>query len=275
MVGRHLEVERASTGVATVLIEAPPINLMTVGLFLELADTVDRLSADDEVRAVVFRSSNPDWFIAHFDVAAILQFPTDAPAASELNRFHSMCEALRTMPKVTIAEIDGRVGGGGSEFVSSCDMRFASPQAVFNQPEVALGIIPGGSGTVRLPALLGRARALEVMLGCDDIDAVTAERWGWVNRMLPAARLSDHVDALATRVASFPPRAIAAVKDSVNRSDVAVHERLLAEGDAFNALLDQPRSRDAMQRFLEIGGQTPEGEARLADLAAELGSPLD
>ena len=265
-----LDVQRASSGVASVVIDAPPINVMTVGLFFELADTVDRLAADDDVRAVVFRSANPDWFIAHFDVEAILTFPTEAPPASELNRFHSMCETLRTMPKVTIAAIDGRVGGGGSEFASSCDMRFATPRSIFNQPEVALGIIPGGSGTVRLPALLGRARALEVMLGCNDIDAATAERWGWVNRLVAPEDLVDHVEQLAARVASFSAAAVGAVKDSVNRVDADVHGRLLAEGDSFNALLADPTSRRAMQRFLDIGGQTPEGEARLGDLAAEL-----
>ena len=116
-------------GVATVTIDHPPINLMTVPVYLELAELVDRLADDDDVRVVVLRSANPEWFIAHFDVEAILGFPTDPPAppATELNLFHGMCERLRTMPKATIAVIEGRVGGGGSEVALSCDMRFASP----------------------------------------------------------------------------------------------------------------------------------------------------
>ena len=141
-----------------------------------------------------------------------------------------MCEQLRKMPKATIAVIEGRVGGGGSELALSCDMRFAGPTAVFNQPEVALGIIPGGSGTVRLPRLIGRSRALEVILGCDDIDAATAERWGWVNRVLPTDELATFVDRLAARIASFPPHAVAAAKASVVRAEAGVVEQLLAEG---------------------------------------------
>ena len=258
-------------GVATVVIDAPPINLMTIPLFLELADLTDSLADDDAVRAVVFRSANPEWFIAHFDVAAILQFATEpVPPATELNRFHQMCERLRQMPKATIAVIEGRVGGGGSEFALSCDMRFASPSAVFNQPEVALGIIPGGSGTVRLPRLIGRSRALEVMLGCDDIDAATAERWGWVNRVLPAEDLGPFVERLASRIARFPAHAVAAAKASIVSAEAGVVEHLLAEGDAFGATLGEPSARAAMEAFLANGGQTPEGERRLGDLAAEL-----
>jgi enoyl-CoA hydratase/carnithine racemase len=259
-------------GIATVVVDHPPINLMTVPLYLELAQTVDELADDDDVRVVVLRSANPEWFIAHFDVAAILEFPQEpGPAPTELNPFHRMCEQLRQMPKATIAVIEGRVGGGGSEVALSCDMRFAGPTAVFNQPEVALGIIPGGTGTVRLPRLIGRSRALEAILGCDDIDAETAERWGWVNRVLPTDELATFVDRLAARIASFPPHAVAAAKASVVRAEAGVVEQLLAEAHAFSGTLAEPRARAAMEHFLERGGQTPEGERRLGALAAELG----
>jgi enoyl-CoA hydratase/carnithine racemase len=265
----HLDLD-VRDGRATVTISNPPVNLMTVGVFLELASLVERLAADDEVRVVVFRSADPEWFIAHFDVEAILGFPTDQPPATELNLFHRMCETVRTMPKATIAVIEGRVGGGGSEFALACDMRFASPGAVFNQPEVALGILPGGGGTTRLPRLIGRSRALEAILGCDEVDAATAERWGWVNRVLPPEELHGFVDRLATRIAGFPPHAVAAAKASVLAAEAGVTEQLLAEGDAFNRTLGEPRAVAAMQRFLERGGQTPEGERRLGALAAEL-----
>jgi enoyl-CoA hydratase/carnithine racemase len=264
----HVSVEN---GVAAVVVDHPPINLMTVPLFLELADLVDALADDPAVRVVVFRSRHPEWFIAHFDVAAILGFPTDpAPSATELNRFHRMCEQVRVMPKATIAVIEGRVGGGGSEFALSCDMRFASPAAIFNQPEVALGIIPGGSGTVRLPRLIGRGRALEVILGCDDIDAETAERWGWVNRVLRTGDLTAFVDRLAARIARFPAHAVASAKASIVRAETGVIEQLLAEGDAFAATLSEASTRSAMERFLALGGQTAAGERRLGDLAGEL-----
>ena len=263
----HVAVEDA---VATVVVDHPPINLMTVPVFLELAQVADSLADDDTVRVVVLRSASPEWFIAHFDVEAILRFPTDpAPPATELNPFHQMCEQLRLMPKATIAVIEGRVGGGGSELALSCDMRFASPAAVFNQPEVALGIIPGGSGTVRLPRLIGRSRALEVILGCDDVDAVTAERWGWVNRVLPPDELRAFVDRLAARIARFPAHAVAAAKASVTRAEAGVVDQLLAEGDAFTATLPEPSTRAAMERFLAGGGQTIAGERRLGELAGE------
>jgi enoyl-CoA hydratase/carnithine racemase len=162
------------------------------------------------------------------------------------------------------------VGGGGSELTLSCDMRFATPAAVLSQPEVALGILPGGSGTVRLPRLIGRSRALEVILGCDDVDAATAERWGWVNRVLPAREIGPFVDRLAGRIASFPARAVAAAKASVVRAESGVEDQLLAEGNAFNATLGGDDTQRRMRRFLELGGQTPDGERRLGELAGQL-----
>jgi enoyl-CoA hydratase/carnithine racemase len=260
-----------TAGVATVVVDHPPINLMTVPVFLELAEVVGTLATGDEVGVVVFRSASAEWFIAHFDVEAILQLPGEGDRpATELNRFHQMCEQLREMPKATIAVIEGRVGGGGSEFALSCDMRFASPAAVFNQPEVALGIIPGGSGTVRLPRLIGRSRALEAILGCQDIDAGTAERWGWVNRVLPADDLLPFVERLAERIARFPRHAVAAAKASIVRAETGVTEHLLSEADVFGRTLGEPSARAAMERFLALGGQQPDGERRLGDLAAEL-----
>jgi enoyl-CoA hydratase/carnithine racemase len=182
-----------------------------------------------------------------------------------------MCENFRTMPKATIAVIEGRVGGGGSELTLSCDMRFAAiGQAVLSQPEVALGIIPGGSGTVRLSRLAGRSQALEIILGCDDYDAVTAERVGWVNRALPPDELWPFVDRLAARIATFPPHAVAAAKASVLRAERNVYEDLLAESEAFAGTLSDPKTRVAMERFFELGGQTPLGESRLGALAGEI-----
>ncbi len=257
-------------GIAEMTIDAGPINLMTVEMFKQLSRAVEAVSNDDAVQVVVLRSANPEWFIAHFDVEAILNFPTDSPPAETLNNFHRMCEMLRTMPKATIAVIEGRIGGGGSEVALSCDMRFATPAAIFNQPEVAIGLIPGGSGTVRLPRLIGRSRALEVILGCDDIDADTAERWGWVNRVLPADQIHAFVDRMAARIAGFPTAAVIAAKRSVLAAEAGVREDLLAEGDLFNGVLSDPEGRVAMERFLALGGQTPEGERRLGDLAGEL-----
>lgn len=267
-------------GVARVLLDHAPINLLDRSMLKELLRLTDQLAADDSVRVVVLASARPGWFIAHFDVGQILRFPAEPPppgpppADAPLSAFHRMCEAWRTMGKATIAVVEGRAGGGGSELALSCDMRFAlQGSAVFNQPEVALGILPGGSGTVRLARLMGRSRALEAVLGCDDIDADTAAAWGWVNRSLPAATLWPHVDRLAARIASFPPHAVALAKACVLRAEAGVVADLQAEGADFQRTLAHPATRAAMQRFLAQGGQTPEGEARLGALAAELHAP--
>lgn len=266
-----VKVEKAD-GIARVVFDNPPINLFTVEEFAATARIIGELAVDDEVRVVILSSANPDFFIAHFDVEAILTFPTDQPPSTSLNAYHVMCEQLRTMPKATIAVIEGRVGGGGSELALSCDMRFAlkatkkHPGAIFNQPEVALGILPGGSGTQRLPRLIGRSRALEVILGCDDVDASLAEEWGWVNRALPRKKLWAHVERLAARIASYPPHAVAAAKASVLRADKEIEADLLAEGNAFSATLGGPGTRAAMENFLRAGGQTKKGESVLGDL---------
>src|SRR3954471_25006535 len=259
-------------GVATVTIDNPPINLFDLGLYLEMRQISTELRDDGGVRVVVLRSATPGFFIAHFDVSLIQSFPTDPqPPATELNPFHEMCEAFRTMPKATIAVIEGRVGGGGSELTLSCDMRFAAiGQAVLSQPEVALGIIPGGTGTARLGRLAGRSRALEIILGSDDFDAVTAERYGWVNRALDPGDLWPFVERLATRIASYPPHAVAAAKAAVLRAERGVVDDLLAESHAFAGTLADPATQRAMARFFELGGQTVEGESRLGALAGEI-----
>ncbi|HPA91113.1 MAG TPA: enoyl-CoA hydratase/isomerase family protein [Quisquiliibacterium sp.] len=262
-------------GIARITLDNGDVNLFTRDMFAELTRVGQALAQDDAVRVVILHSANPDFFIAHYDVAHILQYPQQREVPlTEMKPFHAMCETFRTMPKATIAVIEGRVGGGGSELALSFDMRFAlRGKAVFNQPEVALGIIPGGSGTVRLPRLIGRSRALEVILGCDDVDAELAEAWGWVNRALPADALWPHVERLAARIASFPAHAVAAAKASVLRADKEIPADLLAEGAAFQGTLYGPGTRAAMERFLANGGQTPAGELRLGALAGELGTP--
>ena len=261
-------------GVATATIDAPPVNVLTRELFRDLRHLCAELADRDDVRVVVFRSANPDFFIAHFDVALLLQLSaTDAPPPTDqLSIFHAMCEQVRTMPKVTIAEIAGRVGGGGSEFASSCDMRFgAVGRTVVNQMEVALGLLPGGSGTQRLPRLLGSGRAMEVVLGSRDLDWETAERWGYLNAAVPPERLRGHVDELARTIAAHPAEAVALAKRAVrNAEDLPLRQGLQEEARLFDELLRTDAARTAMTRFLELGGQTSGGETELATLLAGL-----
>lgn len=259
-------------GVAVVRIDHPPINLFDLKLMRDMARLGAELESDSTVRVVVFESANPDFFIAHADVALIQTLPKQpGPKSTELNFFHQMVERFRTMPKVTIGKIEGRARGGGSEFLLSLDMRFgAIGRAVLSQPEVALGIIPGGGGTQRLPRLMGRSRALEVVLGCEDFDAELAERYGYINRALPAEELGPFVDRLARRIASFPSEAIALAKASVDAAELPTVEGLLEEAHAFQRALATRSSQERMSRFLEIGGQTREGELNLGALIETL-----
>jgi len=267
---KHLRVE-VEAGVATATIDHPPINLFDVELIGDMYQFGKDVEADDDVRVVVLQSANPDWFIAHADVGLILQLPREPAPVARLPFFSAMTERFRTMPKATIAVVEGRVGGGGSELTLSCDMRFAAiGRAVFSQPEVALGIIPGGTGTQRLGRLAGRSRALEIILGCDDFDAETAERYGWVNRALPPHELRPFVDRLARRIATFPAEAIAAAKAAVDAALPSPEPGLLAEANAFNTALVTDEAQVRMRRFLERGGQTPEVEADLAQAVGTL-----
>jgi enoyl-CoA hydratase/carnithine racemase len=261
-------------GVATVTIDHPPINLLDAALIRDLAQVGVDLEADPNLRVVVFESANSDFFIAHVDVALIQALPTEVgPKPTELSFFHQMVERFRTLPQVTIGKIEGRARGGGSEFLLSLDLRFGSiGRAVLAQPEVALGIIPGGSGTQRLPRLVGRGRALEIILGCEDFDAELAERYGYINRALPAGDLSSFVDRLARRIASFPPEAIALAKASVDAAELPTREGLLEEAHAFQRSLATPAARERMAAFLAAGGQTPEMELNLGERIDKMAS---
>ena len=259
---------------AEVVIANPPINIITIALYMELSQLTIELKADPSITVVVFKSADPDFFLAHFDVSAILEFPTDVDAERdpEMSLYHAMCERVRTMDKVTIAQLEGRVGGGGSEFVLGMDMRFGViDKTVINQMEVPLGILPGGTGTQRLPRLVGRGRAMEIVLGGDDLDAATAERWGYLNRIYTAAEIDAKVGALARRIASFPAEAVRLAKQAVDGAEQPLREGLADEAYLFQRLLRTDGAQRNMKKFMEIGGQTREGELRVGELGGELG----
>ena len=261
--------------VATVTIDNPPVNVITMELLAELDKLSSRLKADPELTVVVMRSADPDFFLAHFDVAAILDRPIgfEPQRDAQLKPFHVLCERFRTMNKVIIGQIEGRVGGGGSELSASFDMRFGvRGKTRINQMEVPLGIIPGGTGTQRLPRLIGRGRALEAILSGGDMDAETAERWGYLNRIFEPEEIGPFVDTLARRIASFPPTAVRQAKLAVNQSERSWLEGLFEEAYLFEQLLRTDDARRNMQRFLEIGGQTRAGELRMDELCAALGA---
>ena len=262
-------------GVLTVTINNPPVNVMTQSLYMDLVGFTSEVEKDQSVKVVVFQSADPDFFIAHFDVEAILEFDSGAPATKSLepSDFHLMCERVRTMPKATIVKMAGRAGGGGNEFASSCDMRFGlKGKTVINQMEVALGILPGGTGTQRLPRLVGRGRAMEICLGSDDIDAETASNWGYLNRVFASAKeLNEFVDNLAKRIACWPSEAIALCKASINNAELPLNDGLLEEAFLFQQTLRTEGAQKNMRKALEMGLQTRSGELRMGELCYDFG----
>jgi enoyl-CoA hydratase/carnithine racemase len=252
-------------GICRATIDHPPINLLDIPLLTEIDRLLREVADDDAVRVLVVDSADPEFFIAHADISLIEHLPKDDTALhDELSFFHAMTEQIRTLPKATIAVIEGICRGGGCEMAMAFDMRYASlGTTVLGHPELSVGIIPGGGGTQRLPRLIGRGRALEVILGCQDIDAATAESWGYVNRALPAEELRRFVDKLAARIASGPREAIAAAKRAVDtaldgRVDVATGLRI--EDQLLRETVAQPAARALLKAIVDAGAQTRDFE---------------
>src|SRR6478752_437371 len=196
---------RFDSGVAFVSIDHPPINLLDEVLSQEFDRLARELETDETIRVVVLQSALPEFFIAHSGLSRIAAAPKTVSGTRAFRLTQTIGERFRNMPKVTIAKIEGRARGGGSEIALAVDMCFAAVgKAIFSHPEVAIGLVPGGGATQRLPRLIGRGRALEVLLGCNDLSAELAERYGYINRALPADELTPFVENLAHRIASFP-----------------------------------------------------------------------
>lgn len=254
---QHLHVT-VDNHICRATIDNPPINLADLDLITEMGRFAQEVAADDDVNVVIVDSADPEFFVAHADITLLQGLPTnDTALHDELSMFHTVVELFRTMPKATIAVIEGIARGGGSEFALSFDMRFAAlGKARLAQPEVAVGIIPGGGATQRLPRLVGRARALEVVLGCMDVDAATAEAWGYVNRALPADELRPFVDALAARIASYPREVIARAKCAVDAAVGDPKHGLNIEDQLFRETMAGPAAAERMAAFMAGGGQT-------------------
>jgi enoyl-CoA hydratase/carnithine racemase len=213
-----LSLERPSPQIAKITFSNPPVNLIVGETVRRLAEIVAELDADPDIQVVVFDSGVPGFFFNHFDLAAAADFP--APQGKDaVPVWTGIVLKLTKAPYITIASIRGRTRGGGNELALASDLRYASREkAIFGQPEVGSGLLPGGGGTERLPRAIGRDRALEVILGSADYDAGTAERWGWVTRALPDDDLDAFVDAIAARLASFDRTSLASAKAMVNRA---------------------------------------------------------
>jgi enoyl-CoA hydratase/carnithine racemase len=248
---------RRERGVAFVTINHPPMNLLDVPLVKELSNFLDEAQSDDAVRVIVFESADPEYFLAHYDVQEVQPGKAETITSS----FQQLGERYRTSPKVTIACIEGRARGGGSEFLLALDMRFASKErAILGQLEVSLGLIPAGGATQRLPRFLGRGRALEVILSAQDYTAEQAASYGWVNRALPSADLRPFVEQLAFRIATFSPDALRSAKQAIDAAGLPLSDGLREETSLFVQASTTPEGVRRMKRFLAGGGQTRSGE---------------
>ncbi|WP_327181347.1 MULTISPECIES: enoyl-CoA hydratase/isomerase family protein [unclassified Streptomyces] len=232
--------ERTSPQIAKITFANPPVNLIAGETVLRLIEIVTELATDPDIQVVLFDSATPDFFYNHFDLAAAADFPApENPDA--VPAWTNLVLELSKAPYITIAAIRGRTRGGGNEFALALDLRYASREkAIFGQPEVGSGLLPGGGGSERLPRAIGRDRALEAILTSDDYDAETAERWGWVTRALPDSELDAFVGTVAARLASFDRTSLASAKAQINRASLPPDADLVAAYGEFAHSLTLP-----------------------------------
>jgi enoyl-CoA hydratase/carnithine racemase len=256
---------RFDSGVAFVSIDHPPINLLDEVLSPEFDKLGTELETDASVRVVVLQSALPDFFIAHSGLGRVGAASKVMSNTRSFRLTQTIGERFRNMPKATIAKVEGRARGGGSEIALAMDMCFAAVgKAIFGQPEVAIGLVPGGGSTQRLPRLMGRGRALEVLLGCNDFSAELAERYGYINRALPADELTPFVEKLAHRIASFPAHAIGHAKAAVDTGAFgSMAEGLLVEAHESDVSVASEVTKARVTEVLKVGAETYEGELEM------------
>ena len=244
--------DRTYPGRWTITFSNPPINMFVPTTIVELGALMTDLEADPSVKVVMFQSANPDFFVAHLDVAKAAERP------EVLDLWRDFVLRLSSTPVVSVAKICGRTRGIGNEFVLACDMRFASRQnTLIGNPEVGVGLIPGGGALEWLPRLVGRSRALEIVLSADDFDADVAERYGWINRVLDDDDLDSFVDALVRRLASFDRDVLAAAKAQINRSGTPTAAELQSSNDMIFPMLTWPDAQARRAKLRGIGYGIP------------------
>src|SRR5258708_1843258 len=252
----HVRVIEETSAYWRVLFDYPPFNIVDATIFGGLQDLLARMDASPSLRVAVFESANPEFYLSHFDLTGKTGNITTTVGPSGLPILMDTFVRLTRSPVVSIAKIRGCVRGASSEFVLACDMRFASRENTrLGQPEVGVGVHPGGGGTERLPHLVGRGRALEIILGANDFGGDTAERYGYVNRALPDTELDGFVDALARRIASFDRRAIAAAKNLVNQVSLPSADRVINSITSFETALTWPEAQRRIEALLKRGLQ--------------------
>jgi enoyl-CoA hydratase/carnithine racemase len=256
---KQILLTRQSPAYWRVTFNHPPLNIFGPATIPQLNEIITALETDEQVKAVVFDSAVEGFFLTHYDFLAKLEDTTSLPPGpTGLQPLPDMLVRLSRAPVASIASIRGRATGVGSELALACDMRFASREkAILSQFEVGAGIVPGGGPMARLPRLIGRGRALEVLLGADDIPGDLAELYGYVNRSLPDADLDEFVDALATRVASFDKRAISETKRFADVASLPPDYEIAPEWDVCFASIMRPAAQERIKKLMERGFHKP------------------
>jgi len=270
----EIRLVRHSKAYWRVTFDLPPLNIFGPANIPQLEKVVSSLEADAHVKVVVFDSAVDGFFLTHYDFLAKLEDSTKfPPGPTGLPPLPDMLVRLSRAPVVSISLIRGRATGVGSELALASDMRFASREkAILSQWEVGAGLVPGGGPMARLPRLIGRGRALEVLLGADDIDGDLAERYGYVNRSLLDDELDEFVGGLAERIATFDKRAIAETKRLVNVASLPEDSEILPEWAAFMDSLGRTASRERLKKLMDRGFHRPgEVESRLGHYLGQLG----
>jgi enoyl-CoA hydratase/carnithine racemase len=271
---RRIRLERRLPSYWRVTFDLPPLNIFGPKNLSQLNEVISKIETDEHVKVVVFDSAVEGFFLTHWDFLAESEGRTSlSPGATGLQPLPDMLARLSRAPVVSIASIRGRATGVGSELALASDMRFASREkAILSQWEVGAGLVPGGGPMARLPRLVGRGRALEVLLGADDIPGDLAERYGYVNRAFPDAELDSFVEALSIRIASFDKQAIAETKRLVNIASLPSDADIVPEWAAFVASVKRPAHQTRFKALMERGFHRPgDVESRLGYYVGQIG----
>ena len=263
---QEIRLERLTPAYWRVTFDHPPFNLFGPETIPQLNSVITQIETDPNVKVVVFQSAVPDYFLTHFDFIPPLSATLDLPpGVTGLPAIPDMLVRLSRAPVVSIVSIRGRTTGVGGELALASDMRFASREkALLSQWEIGAGLEPGGGPVARMARLIGRGRALEMLVTGEDISGDLAERYGYVNRALPDAELDQFVDTMARRIAGFDKQSIAAIKREVNIQTLPSDVEIGAEWAAFLDSAHRPQAQQDIKRLMEMGLQTqPDVEKRL------------
>jgi enoyl-CoA hydratase/carnithine racemase len=270
----QLHLTRKSPSYWRVVIDNPPLNVMGPEMVLQFQKIVNEIENDQQVKVVVFESAVEGFFLNHSDFLAKFEDLTSIPQGpTGLEAWPDILVRLTRAPVVSIAMIRGRATGNGSELTLACDMSFASREkAILSQWEVGVGLVAGGGPMARMPRLMGRGRALEVLLSSEDFRGDLAERYGYVNRSLPDSELDGFVDALAARIASFDKWAISNTKRLVNAASLPPDVEIAAGWDACMKSITRPAAQEKIKKLFELGFHKPgDEEDRLGYFVGKLG----